>query len=187
MRAFIAIEIPDKVKQAIQEVHNRLKPLDAKQSLRWVPPENLHMTLAFLGETEPKTIARIGEELDQVLSTVNYSVGPALGDTGIFPGRGRPKVFYVGMDEPNGRLNELKSRVDQVLTEVGLKTEKRRFVPHLTFARIRRRRPPVDFVNAFIGMKMPEVRFSAKGVTIFESKLHSSGAVYTVNSRHLFG
>jgi 2'-5' RNA ligase len=127
-RVFVAIEIPDAIK------HDLARFVSELHGARWVPPEQNHLTLRFIGEVDPDQLAAI----KGALSRIAFAPFPlTLQGVGHFPpGRRLPRVLWVGMP-PNGALTELQQRVEQALAAVGLPPEVRPFSPHLTLARLK--------------------------------------------------
>jgi 2'-5' RNA ligase len=131
MRLFVAIDIPDDVKAALDSFQRRLRPT---AKLSWSPVANLHVTTKFIGEWPE---ARI-EEMTRALAGVPVA-GPIdiqVKGIGWFPNERRPRVFWAGVDggEP---LRVLARATDQVVAQLGVPIEERPYAPHLTLARIR--------------------------------------------------
>jgi RNA 2',3'-cyclic 3'-phosphodiesterase len=165
LRLFVALELPAGVREALAA--------ETVGGLRAVPPEALHLTLAFLGARPPS-------DVDAIASVLRAEAdGPAprlaIGATVLLP-RGRPRVVAVALDDLDGTLATLQARISAALARAGVYTpEKRPFRPHVTFYRIGRgARPPR------IGAPSSEpIVFSADRVTLFQSQLHPEGARYT--------
>src|SRR5262249_58718867 len=102
-------------------------------AFKWVRPENLHLTLKFVGETETGKLRLIREALSIVHSRTALEL--KFGGLGFFPDKKRPRVFWVGIDAPL-ELPQLAVAVDAALAGLGFPRETRAFVPHLTLARL---------------------------------------------------
>jgi 2'-5' RNA ligase len=167
MRLFIAIELPDDLKTAL----SRLR-VDVPGA-RWVPPEQLHLTLAFLGEVEEKTAGELSERL-ALIHTPQFQL--FFSGTGCFPNRRRPRVLWAGL-EPNPRLMRLAAGVHGAVLACGIPQEERPFSPHITLARLKF--PAAREVDTFLKMpqKLKLPPFPVREVILFQSLL-TQGAVH---------
>jgi 2'-5' RNA ligase len=135
LRLFIAIEIDDVARGLMDDIIRRLRDLPGKIS--WSRPQQIHLTLSFLGDTPPERIIDIGEAMRQAAD----GIAPFdfhLTGIGAFPDKGRPRVIWIGLDEPTGALIELQERLTIALLDVGFDPEQRPFKPHVTLGRVRR-------------------------------------------------
>jgi len=131
MRLFVAINLPAPLRARI---HDESRPLrDAQLPVRWVSPENYHLTLKFLGEVHPDKIERIGSILDRI-GREAPSFDLCLEGVGAFPTIRRPRVIWLGAD-PSPALRCLKQDVEWSLGVLGFERETRAFHPHLTLGR----------------------------------------------------
>ena len=110
-------------------------------ALRWVRPQAVHLTLRFLGESTPEKLAEVGEIMPQVCGH-HPPLTALVGGLGRFPGGSRPRVIWVGVQEPTGGLKEVQAELEMRIAELGYPTEERSFHPHLTLARVRREISP---------------------------------------------
>jgi len=168
MRLFIAIELPGDLKTELGKLKMEMS------GVRWVPMEQIHLTLAFLGEVEEMTVERLTGKL---ASTHATGFKLRLSGTGCFPNCHRPHVMWVGL-EPEPRLNELVAGVHSAVLSCGIPQEERPFSPHITLARIKLS-PPRDF-DSFLdqhqNLKLPP--FSVREFILFQSRLTPQGAVH---------
>jgi 2'-5' RNA ligase len=134
MRAFIAVEI--EVFSGIQDFVRDLKGCPAR--LKVVEPENMHITLRFLGDISEKKAADLSDALKILEKEPAFEFRVC--SAGAFPNVKNPKVVWVGIEE-DGRLSELQRKVEDVCEGLGLGREKREFSPHLTVARVKDRHP----------------------------------------------
>jgi len=181
LRAFIAVEIPQEIHKAIENETAPIQVALNKSLVRWVPTENMHLTLRFLGDTSPANV----EMLAQMLS-VEAGQHPAFEiqfrGLGVFPNTKRPRVIWIGIQAPD-ELAALQRGIEAAADKLGYPPEKRSFSPHLTIGRVKQN------VNSGgmqkIRAALEDVKFGTLGaapvnaVHLFKSDLHSSGAVYT--------
>lgn len=168
MRLFIAIEIPDDLKKTIGGLRVDIP------GARWVPAEQLHLTLAFLGEVEENRAGELSERL-ALIHTPPFQLN--FSGTGCFPNRRRPRVLWAGL-EPHPRLMHLAAGVHGAVLACGIPLEERPFSPHITLARLKF--PAAREVDAFLDMaqkpKLPA--FPVREITLFQSRLTPHGAVH---------
>ena len=138
VRAFIAVPLPGSLLERLAAVQRRLEARIPPGSVRWVQSKGIHLTLKFLGDTSTEKLP----EIERVLETVARHA-PAcaftVGELGCFPNPRRPRVVWVGVQEPTGRLAALQDAVEEVLAPFGYEPEGRGFTPHLTLGRLRRK------------------------------------------------
>lgn len=178
MRLFVAIDIPQAVRDALGELMARLRT--ESREAKWVRPEGMHVTLKFIGEVKPEKVDAIRAALRDVHS--GEAVDLSFRALGFFPHERRPRVLWCGIAaSPN--LAKLAADVDAALKPLDIPAESREFVPHLTLARFSvDRGGPGDtdkLVRAADEMKSYE--FGSTRETEFHlihSQLHPSGAQY---------
>ena len=176
IRAFIAIPVPVMVRTFIGDIQQRLR--GPGMDVRWVRPENVHLTLAFLGDIDAARVAAIGQQIDTaVMKIPSFSL--SAGGTGVFPDLRRARVVWIGLKGDIDRLIALKTRLDALLATVGFSPERRTFRPHLTIGRPKRRLPAA-VVGVFDQMQdAASETFRVEQVNLYQSTLKPTGAVYT--------
>ena len=139
IRCFVAIELPEELRGRIADSIAFLK--SGKADVKWVPPENLHFTMKFLGQVPLDDIPRLtGLLKDAVKDIEPFEV--EVGGTGVFPRPGSPRVFWVGVNDPDKLLQGLARNMEEVLASAGYgEREKGEFTPHLTIGRLREAGP----------------------------------------------
>ena len=183
MRLFVAIELNDDARRAIAVEQKRLADtLGSLSSLKWVRPEHMHLTLAFLGEIEEAqavaVIDAMGEDIDEA-----QPFAIVLAGLGVFPPRGAPRVLWVGLSTGRREAIDLQRRVVERLSRIGVTLEERSFHPHLTLARWREARP-VDYQRVGAADRGLEVaRVEVAAVTLFRSRLSSAEPTHTAIAR----
>ncbi len=190
IRCFIAIEITDSVRRSLAELQEDLAAQVPRRAVRWVDPENIHLTLKFLGDTDATAIEGIGKRLEVAAASFEpFAV--QLGELGCFPNPRRPRVIWVGVNAnpvtDSGDIGQqplpgLQRRLERGLVELGWPAEKRRFHPHLTLGRVRDSKAVVAARLPW-GHKRVRGQQSVEALCLFQSDLRPSGAVYTVLKR----
>ncbi len=169
MRLFVALELP-------QEARTRLTRLaTGLPGARWLPPENYHLTLRFLGEMP----GHRAEELDGALAALRgRGFALHLSGVGVFEKAGRPQALWAGV-ERNPQLDHLQAKIETAVQRVGFEPERRRFTPHVTVARLDNAPPGklAEWVQAHNLLRADPV--AVEHFTLFSSRLGKDGAVYT--------
>ena len=126
-RLFTALEIPADIGFALSLKRGGIT------GARWIDPENYHITLRFIGDVDHKTADDVADSLDRLGNSLSFAV--RLTHLGSFGGD-KPRALFAGA-EPNEALNRLQAAQERVLQRAGLPPEGRKFVPHVTLARLR--------------------------------------------------
>jgi 2'-5' RNA ligase len=146
---------------------------------KWVQPENIHLTLKFLGNINPGDIDKIGgamlEAVDDFAALNLVAVG-----VGVFPGIKRPRVIWVGLGGQIQLLFAIQRMLEDNLAALGFKKEKRPFKGHLTLGRFRQTVNP-DTIRQIMRehANLSSEEFTAKRIILFKSDLKPTGAVYS--------
>ncbi|MFW6189272.1 MAG: RNA 2',3'-cyclic phosphodiesterase [Planctomycetota bacterium] len=182
MRAFVAVEIDEECRSALLGAVDALKR--AADGVRWVRPEQMHVTLKFIGEIDDLDVAdAIGCIRPAAERAEPFTMH--LAGLSAFPPRGKPRVIHVEAEDASGKLHELHDNVEDALArELGVERENRRYIPHITLGRVKNRGacPPMEEISA----ALPEQDFGRVDVDSFvlmQSDLQPIGAVYTVVHR----
>ena len=175
-RAFIAVVLPDPLKEALREMQGRFSKIGGK--VGWVRPAGMHVTLKFLGDVEEAMVPEIGGCMDRAFGGRKaFAVG--IRGAGVFPDLRRPRVLWAGVHEGADELKEMAASLDPLLEEIGFPREKRPFRPHMTLGRIK---VPAD--RERLAALIDEHRetevgtMTVDGVHLVESRLRPDGAVY---------
>ena len=175
LRAFIAIRPSGDLRKACSEV------IEAGCGLpvRWTRPESVHLTLKFLGGVPAGAIPGIHQALRQTAEGSPAFSVVARG-LGCFPNATRPRVLWMGLDDPRRELLQLQRRIESALAALGIPPEERPFRPHLTLARARVTRGGKEldvFLNAYRNHTFAHLVVSQ--IHLMRSDLHAKGAVHT--------
>jgi 2'-5' RNA ligase len=176
MRAFLGIGLPIGVRDAIVSAIAQVRGLHAP--VAWTAPENLHITLYFLGDISPERVALVKRSMREAASGIGPFSLAAVGG-GAFPGTRNPRVFWVGLLEPLELVRQLQQNMVNALSGAGFPREDRPFHPHITVGRSRGALPPAwgeRFHQVLSGKGFGVVPVSS--FTLYESRLGPGGAVH---------
>lgn len=176
MRVFVAINFTAKDRQRMVRAARRMR--ESELPVRWVTPEQMHLTLKFLGEVRPERLGNVEQAIARVAEKTRPFV-MKLGGAGAFPTMRRPKVIWLGA-EASPELRCLKHDLEWELAPLGFEREVRAFHPHITLGRAEQSARAGDF-REFESM-VAALEFSAESVVrtvdLMESHLSSRGARY---------
>lgn len=184
IRAFIAIDIPDDVRAAIEEEQTRLKETNFDVKISWTRIANLHLTLQFLGNIEEKAVDNFKSAL-RLVAAQHQPFGISVRGGGAFPNETRPRAVWVGCEDSRDQLKTLALAVHDAMRPFGFIQEHREFAAHLTIGRIKLPRPDVALTRAVKSLK--DTAFGTlrvEAIHLFESELHPEGSIYTKLSSH---
>jgi 2'-5' RNA ligase len=184
MRLFIAVDLDDEARAAMASAQKRLAAgmEDAsRSSLKWIPPDRLHLTLVFLGEVDearaPAVIDAMRADVAQAPFDLAY-IG-----TGVFPPRGAPKVLWAGVGAGAQQVIDLQQALTARIAAAGQPIEERPFSPHLTLARWRESRG-ADRARALAAVPEGTIaRVHVDHATLYQSRISSAGPTYTALAR----
>ncbi|HHO75587.1 MAG TPA: RNA 2',3'-cyclic phosphodiesterase [Deltaproteobacteria bacterium] len=171
IRTFIALPIPDDIKKALGDAICSLRSTNS--SVRWVRPDNIHLTLKFLGGINEDLVDPISMELDKVAAHYG-ELNLTLSGLGVFPGIHRPRVVWAGLEGDTGPLVKMASSVDAMCVKFGINPDKRPCSPHITLGRLKT--PSMVDLGIHLGSK----NYRAKEVVFYRSELLPQGARYTI-------
>ncbi|MFC1490249.1 RNA 2',3'-cyclic phosphodiesterase [Candidatus Latescibacterota bacterium] len=176
MRTFIAVEIPAEVKEKIGLYVDSMQ--NSFQNVKWVAPENLHLTLKFLGEVKEDDVESLVECMKPIFSEFR-SFELALEHTGFFPTSVNPRVIWIGSDGGADILLDIFQELEHCLESIGIDREARMFSPHLTIGRVKRNNKQSD--QSVVNVDIPEfepVSFTVGNIALIKSTLTPQGPIY---------
>lgn len=199
-RGFVAIVLPDEIRNRCARLLTTLR--GGAGHVSWVKPENLHLTMKFLGNTRPSQAERLLASLaHKAMKLSPFEI--AFGGLGVFPTLRRPRIIWLGVSEGAGSLEGLAAKVEGAAAKAGFSRESRRFSPHLTLGRVKitRRRSGKPSVQTVSEKRVSEDlqillarsdpgalgRFTVREMVLVESRLSPEGAVYTSLARVKLG
>jgi 2'-5' RNA ligase len=176
VRAFIAVEINEDVRKKLVTLQGMLPTSQAK--LKLVEPENIHLTLKFLGEVAEEKVKAIAKAMGGAVSGFR-KFNVSIKGIGVFPSLHHIRVIWAGVSEGREQIIDLQRKIDTALQPLGFRLE-RDFHPHATLARVkfvRERTPLVEFIKGRIAEDFGETEVQA--VELKQSRLTPEGPIYT--------
>jgi RNA 2',3'-cyclic 3'-phosphodiesterase len=180
LRAFIAVEIPIAIRQDVCEAISDLQK-GVGSLVRWVPMENMHLTLKFLGDISPSNVDILTQMIRSEVDLYNcFEI--QLNGLGSFPNLKRPRVIYIGIQAP-AALVTLHRGIESASRRLGYESEERVFSPHLTIGRVKQNVTATEqqtIRRALEGIKIDSLGTArVDSVHLFKSDLKPTGSVYT--------
>jgi 2'-5' RNA ligase len=188
-RLFVALEPPEAVRRRLAALTAELRRTAARAAdeIRWVAPENVHLTLQFLGAVPEERVAAVQAAIRGAAAEAR-TLGLELRGAGGFPNARRPRVVWVGVGGDVGPLAELAAEVGRRLAPLGFPPEDRPFSPHLTIGRARDRRGAPGLAGALARPVAADgAPWRASELVLFESHLSPRGPRYEAIARAPLG
>jgi 2'-5' RNA ligase len=185
-RTFIAIEVDKTVRGQMIALQESLARTGA--SVKWVEPQNIHLTLLFLGEVDDRELPALCKAVAETCAEISpFSM--TVEGVGGFPNLRRPRVLWVGVGDGKQEVTALHDRLERPLLELGCyRREDRQYTPHLTLGRVTSDRP-ADKLTAALAKKTDWLggQVAVREVQVMASQLSPQGPEYTVLGRAKLG
>jgi 2'-5' RNA ligase len=182
LRCFIAVELPSELQQAIRSASAEVRgALDLKRAVRWIPEQNIHLTLKFLGDTAPSSLEPI--ESAMRAEVPQYTVfSLELQGLGAFPSVKHARVLWIGLEAPS-ILASLQHALDAATSRLGYPSEERAFSPHLTIGRVRQDASSAELQRIRDALERQAVgrigTLRVEAVHLYKSEILPAGPIYT--------
>jgi len=173
IRTFICFDASPKIKNHIRILQDNARAFG--ENVKWTQPENIHLTLKFLGDMHKKQIGAIAEQMEQVVQA-NKPFRLIISKTGAFPDFNNPAVLWMGPEKHGKGLKQLIEQLEDALAPLGFEKDKRELVPHLTLARLWQKASKTT--ESFKNLVFDPMPLSCRNVVLMQSILHPSGVVY---------
>ena len=181
IRAFIAIDLPSEIQDCLEKVTSQLQEQMGDAPMRWAAPQNIHLTLKFLGSVSINNLEVLTDLLHKEAASQRVMV-ISIGGLGAYPKVRTPRVIWVGVEAP-AELAAFQRGVDAQVARVGYSLDRRPFSPHLTIGRVSRHATPQEIRKIGDGLHSQKIGYLGvariRGVHLFRSDLTPDGAVYT--------
>jgi 2'-5' RNA ligase len=181
IRAFIAVDLNPEIRWMLEQVIKQLKVRLVDVPIRWVPVENIHLTLMFLGDVSLKNLEMLKKVLQNEVSN-HHSFEFSVGSLGAFPNNRHARVLWVGVEAPAELIN-VQRGIEMAVSRLGYAREDRPFSAHLTLGRVSRNATSKDIHLISEVLDSTKVGFlgvaQVKAIYLLKSDLRPSGAIYT--------
>ncbi len=179
IRAFIAVELPDRIKQRLGEIQEQLKA--GRSEAKWVAPQSIHLTLKFLGGISRDTVSGVTEAMEEAALGVS-PLKLGVNGLGVFPNAKRVQVVWAGLTGDMATLIQVQKDLDTALARLGFTPESRPFTAHLTLARMRDEASATE--REGVGKLVESTSFEggefvADSLSLMRSELRREGPIYT--------
>lgn len=184
LRLFVAMDVPGGLKEEMGRAMEETAA--AAAGLKWVRPENIHLTMKFLGNVEEEKLAEFKKTLRET-ADAQAAIELSVGGYGAFPHPRRARVFWLGLEGGRSELAGLACKLDKRLAKLGFPAENRPFAAHVTLARLRQPHDITKILEAW------EAKHGIKGtawrgeeLVLYRSMLNGTGPCYTALERFMF-
>lgn len=175
-RLFFATNISEQTRSLIRAIQSDLHFM--KNDIRFVSPQNVHLTLKFLGDVPVKQISQIVTKIESTITSFQNFTYICDG-TGVFPNPKRPRVLWLGITDGSENLKQLSSLLNNALKELPLQQEDKEYRSHITIGRAKGFKESKLKLNEFLDYKFEKISNHVSEIVLFESILRPKGAVYT--------
>jgi len=178
IRSFLAFEIPEEIKETVFFIYKGLK--SSSLDVRWVKRENIHLTVVFMGNVKESDIESIGRAVEKTCNKyAPFKI--RIKGAGVFSSLRNARVLWIGVEGDIERMSYFRDSLQKRLKPFGIKTENRKFSPHITVGRFRKGFNQTsklkEVIDKFKDVISPETVL--KELVLFKSELRPDGAIYT--------
>ena len=174
-RLFIGIPVGDQIKSILPLLKSTVNCNHSH--IKWIPFENIHLTLSFLGDVSINKISDIIQSVEQNIATDKFQL--SISGTGVFLSSKSPKILWLDLDKGINELKLLHYQIGKSVSEFKDNYECNTFIPHISIARIRGLQRKID-VLAFLSSVYSTIDLDVDSISMYESKLLPEGVQYTV-------
>jgi len=182
MRIFIALELPESVRERLGQLQGKLKGTESR--MKWVDPSLIHLTMKFLGEIKEKNLEKVIQTARDVAGRF-FVFKFRIGEMGAFPNFSSPRVIWVGIEEGKDKLEILAAELEDKLGQEGFSRSSRKWTSHLTLGRVKALKER-ERLEALIWQHHKEVKgieVKVKNLSVIKSELTPQGSIYTILKR----
>jgi len=179
MRTFIAFELPEEIKSGLARLQEEIKVSGA--DVKWIRPENLHLTLKFIGKASEEQAEKITLMIQEAAGK-NSPFMMQIATIGAFPKIDFPRVIWAGLDKGDAEAKKIAAELEKETQMLGIAKEERKFSSHITIGRVRSGKNRLKLVKILKELtdkpreRFPEVNIGR--ITLFKSTLTPQGALY---------
>jgi 2'-5' RNA ligase len=173
VRSFVCVCPPP---EALDGIAAFLTGLRRFKAFKWITPEQIHITLRFLGEAAPQIVMKMDTALSGIGGMRRFKI--SLDRAGAFPSLARPKVLWLGVGRGAQELAKLASKIEQAARSSGFAPDERNFAPHLSIGRLRPGGTMSDELAEEL-KKAPSISWDCGSFALMKSVLQPSGPIYS--------
>jgi len=177
MRLFVALPLPEPVKNTLDRITNNLKAHGGK--VRWVAAKNLHLTVRFLGETEEAKVPKLKKLIDEVAAKFP-AADTTIDRLGGFPNLNRPRVIWAGLAENESveSMGKLARQIELAVRQLRFEPDKKGFKPHLTLGRVKDPRDLGELPAFMKSCRFEPIPLALDRLVLIKSTLTPQGSIY---------
>ena len=183
IRTFVAVPIPDSVIELQNSLQSTIHPKRGR--IKWLRPDQLHLTLKFIGDTPESSF----DDIRSLLYCIAKKIRPIqlhIKETGCFPKKERPRFMWAGISGETGKLNNLVNDIQSGLDLLGFYNDEKPYHPHITLGRARYPQKHTPNLSQFLETVYEPIPFVIEKFQFISSELFPNGPVYTILSTHFF-
>lgn len=174
MRTFLALDLPDPIRQSVSKLSSELRSLNVT-GIKWVEPKNLHITFQFIGNTHQHHILEIADFLNEIftqMQSIHFS-DPKLQ---ILPDRD-PRIVWISLQTNHKKIFQASKKIKEKLLEMGYKLDEKPLKFHITLGRIKKRLPEF-FIQKILTTELKMAGFEVSEAALYQSFLRPEGPIY---------
>jgi 2'-5' RNA ligase len=183
-RLFIAVDTPAEIRVKMAELQSKLRESGA--DVRWEPQEKFHATVKFLGNVEESLLPKIISTIEQSTSAFSRFI-ITYSRLGCFPHVHRPRVIWIGCENTDGTLKQIKETLDTLLLPFGFEREEREFHPHITIGRVKSMKNIKSLIPILQSLTFEPHTSTCKEILLMKSVLKTQGSEYSMIHAFLLG
>ena len=174
-RVFFCISVVSQIKSILSEIKFTLHYKSSV--IKWIPVENIHLTLSFLGDISNNNISDLIKLVENNIFISKFQI--RISKTGVFPSVKSPKVLWLGLDRGIDQIKILQNQIEELVRKFNKNYEKKLFIPHITIAKIKKGSPKVDVLPLLNSVYSP-IEVEVNSISMYQSQLFRDGAQYTL-------
>jgi len=175
IRTFLALPLPGDVRKYVYQFPHHI--LDTRDKINWVKRTNIHITLSYLGDTDPDLIEDQAKDINALVESYE-PIQMATDDTGVYPHANDARVLWIGASPFSNALNSLRKDLHNILGRHGYRVDNRKFQPHITVGRVKTISRKSSFIHDYLVTDAREMEFTVNSVKWLKSTLTPDGPEY---------
>ena len=181
IRSFLSVPVDEDIHALRDNLQKTVNTNGARIS--WIRKGNIHLTLKFIGDTPEDDVKRVSSTIKNIITSAPAMQFDITG-TGCFPKKERPRTLWLGIKGDLNPLQVLVSNINDALNPLGYPKEEKKYVPHLTLARIKYPQKNTPDISAFLDAEYEPIQLHINKIHFMRSELFFKGSVYTILDTH---